>query len=382
MKIVWLEDLVKEGHVRPEAAEQMYKESSVLLEKIALDLRDAATMLGVGILGGVGTSAISSGITNLKAKNADAKTLAQISIVRPQVLEELAARGDGEFDKQKAEARFNEIARIAPTVATNKALMIKYIAEKLHSGLTARDAQALTEMQLRFTPSMTRVNNMSEFLSKKASEDPQIAALEKCGEELADRCQALIKCAFGFGLPTSVTEHMGKVLQVVAPSLLVAGGIGAADFLKKKYDQRQIQNQVDASWKKIIQSNNNKITENPIKARQAFDALVHFSPQVATEPLAAASFVSKMLNYDEAGVGIEDVKSLTEIRRNLTAPGVPRSLDVLTQALGASGFGQAAARGSADFMTQKSQDAGTVFSKKREEDFKSRVQYQHNPGKV
>ena len=51
--------------------------------------------------------------------------------------------------------------------------------------------------------------------------------------------------------------------------------------------------------------------------RRSFDTLYSFNPHMAKDPLVAGSFLRRALAFKDEGIQANDVKTLTEIRKNL-----------------------------------------------------------------
>jgi hypothetical protein len=207
-------------------------------------------------------------------------------------------------EKEKARARLYEIARVAPHLCLNRDLTKQIIKAKLHSGLSIEDKQRLLLLQTQFNPNP----ETSQFM-------PKIAAAD-AGSILADA--VLIKeAALGKDFKTFGALTM----------LPVATGIvgGAINFGLSKVKEKKTSEALNKSFLQALNMSDKDrdgLLDNKEKARQAFNTLANFAPQVALDPQAARAFMTKIVSYDQ-GIDTGVIKELSEITRNLSSNDLP-----------------------------------------------------------
>lgn len=219
--------------------------------------------------------------------------------------------------KAKAEARFNELASIAPHVAMNLPLAQKIVEHKLQKGFSDDDFQNLAKMQQKYTPDLGK---QLDYIPKQAG-----LSEEKVGEILADVYQ-ITKIAAPKDLATSIK----RVLALSSIPILGGIGVGLANAYIAHRDEKELGKKLEDSYRKALAADNDQgemLRGKKDRAREAFQALTHFAPQVAAEPSAANAFMAKMVAYDQ-GFNVSDIKELSEIQRNLhqIAPPLPHAI--------------------------------------------------------
>ena len=335
MQFPWLEDLEKRGHITPAAKEEIYANCAGILKTAdwskwlqgppkpksapkssarspskggmpPLDWSSIASGVAASGTAAIGPMAMEALGKHLEERKDIKDTLKDIHRVKTEIL------GMPQFEdhKEKAAARFDEIAHLAPAVARNKPLMTTILKEKMHSGLTSLDAQNLSIIQASLMPAKT----LSK-LQKKAS-----------AEEFADTYITVVEMAKEAGLSgTTVGRLLANTLAMAGLSAAGGVGVGAVRHLLAERDKKDLNRKLTASFEEAMRlsssekhKSNELIHAYPEKARQAFQTLVHFAPHVAMEPNAARSFMNKLVKYDEVGgVQVDDVKNLSEIERNI-----------------------------------------------------------------
>ncbi len=321
MQYVWLEQLEKCGSISRAAKAEIYSNCSPLLkeadakpgffslmkEKLTESLKnpDVQAKLKQALSGAVGAG-FGALMTSYKQKRSIQKNMDQLIQVRHDIL----AMPEFGQHPEKAEARLVEIAKLAPTVAVNKPLLVSILKEKLHSGLTAADAQQLSIIQASFTDAP-----LLSLMQKKAS-----------AEEFADTYLTVVEMAKEAGLEgKTVTQFLTNTLAMAGLSVAGGIGVGAVKELIAHRDRKELNKKLSDSFSEAMrQSKQNQesqtevIHANPERARQAFQTMVHFAPHAALDPYAARSFMNKIVNYyDHTGVGTDEIKSLSEIERNI-----------------------------------------------------------------
>lgn len=308
MKIAWLEKLAAEGHVSAEAVERIYADCRETLESPLCKTAEFSMLMhqmlpNIAMMGVVGLGAM--GIGAAAEAYGDARLKAAIDVNRKKIVEhpELEPK-----DKEKAEARFNEILKYAPHLGANEAVMTRLVHSKMHSGLSDKDVQGLVSLQLQMKPDPLGHTKM-------ASDAPAL-----CGEYLANTLIEFQKAASGQPLMRSLVGH---ALRTVAPMAALGAGIAGVGYIKGKVDEKILNNRLSEVYRGIMNSSEESLLqENPQRAHEAFKTLVHFAPHVAAEPGAAKAFMLKIVGYG-LGPAASDIKDLASIEKDMRGDSAP-----------------------------------------------------------
>lgn len=310
MRYAWLEKMATDGEIRPEALPYIYEQCADLMDKTAAmdpkTVEQYKNML-VSMAAFIGLSGGAAALTSFTAGAVrDAKTQSQIDLVRSKVL---ASAAIPTKDKEKAKARFNEILKYAPGLGVNEAVMTRMVHDKI-DGLTNNDVQNLIQMQLKMTPQHLDYAAQSQKFASQTK-----TAAEVAGEALAGVYLTLEKVgAFNLGTIGNIGMNTLKAMSV---PLAAAAALNSASLVGTAISNATLKNKVEQSFNTILKNNPNSIiSENPQKAREAFNTLAHFSPHIASEPNAAKAFIVKMLEY-KTGPMPTDIKDLTDIEKNM-----------------------------------------------------------------
>jgi hypothetical protein len=95
---------------------------------------------------------------------------------------------------------------------------------------------------------------------------------------------------------------------------LLAGGMATTGALAAKgieYGETKLK--AKHYFKKMLASNPD-LRKRKQSIKPFFRSLMHFSPDVAGDPLAAGSFIRRMHDFKEVGLPLQDVESLSRIR--------------------------------------------------------------------
>lgn len=346
MRFDWLEDFEKQGHITKEAKARIYGNCKGMVEKLATngEMAKANKTLSDAVAEG-----FEKAMRNLQKgapKPIDPRKMIAISAALgampflgmgvAKMFGDARAKGNMDDaivrnksivlsdpqlkDKQKAEARFNEILQYAPAVAANTPLVSRMVKSKLKSGLSDQDVQNLAMM-----------NSMS---MKTATVSP-----EKLGGITADAYimtnmaapglleKTAIKIKGGKKLPTNLKTYLGTIGAITLLPYLIGAGAGTVSHLIEKNKDSKLKEDLEKSYRHAVEvSKGSKspaalaIVENRDQARKAFQALAHFAPGVAVQPEAARAFMSKLVSFDQ-GIMTSDLKDLTDIQRNLNEAG-------------------------------------------------------------
>lgn len=324
MQYSWLEKMAQKGLVRDHVKDEIYRECSQIFSKYASTklaarpffkqyiqqtLHDTAEFLPGMMAFTAGMFAVPKVYHRLTAGLDQNK----IMKFRDKI------KKDPVFDrhKDKALARFDEILKIAPNVMLREDFVKSYIQTHLHSGFTPADLERLALAQLAYSAgSGATVTPLEKRMGKKASAPIEISDVAKA-QALAD-VLCLTKTA---AIQGSLLKNMfGTVAALAAAHTLIGVGSGAINVLARKHEADRLKDRLEKSYAIAMKQSdplNEPLHQNKDKARQAFDTLVHFSPNVATNPSAARAFMNSVVSHD-LGTTIGSVKELSEIEKNIS----------------------------------------------------------------
>jgi hypothetical protein len=315
MQYTWLEQMVKEGQVRKEAAAKIYDECQSLVKQSNADPgaikgpgHGLLTMVMMGgMLGGAGVLAAGANkaYQHLAVYPQMKKTM-DANLAHLKSLPEFADYHD------KVSARVKEISQIAPVVALNKNLLERMVRRTLHEGLSDDDVDKLALLQSQHTP---KLDEQREMIKKLGSVRPEVV-----GTILADVHHITKTAKVDWGKAWKSGKDYAQVLALMTGIPLLGGAVtGAVNAAGRALDNHKLKKNLENSYTealKLSDPDKEPLHAEPEKARQAFEALAHFSPHVALQPQAARAFMSKIVSYNQ-GMNISDVKDLTEIERNM-----------------------------------------------------------------
>jgi len=316
MQYSWLEKLTKEGHVREEIKDKIYRDCSVILEKLGNAPAAAAAELGsvenivrnhVNLLGTVGFL----GGASLLGKTIFDK-IHSASEVSDMIKNKAAVLScvEGAAHKEKASARFDELVRYSPRVATMPDLSKRLVLGALHTGFTDADVQRLAAMQASYSSRPKEPQERYKQYQKK---------ITKTSAERAADVINIVKEATP-GTAGGVAKNLLATIAALTGAHLTIGlGAGIVNTVRGAMDKKHLEANLKKSFDeamKLSDPNREPLHANKEKAHQAFQTLAHFAPHMAVEPSAARAFMNTMVSHD-LGVGAGSVKELSEIERNL-----------------------------------------------------------------
>lgn len=339
MQFPWLEELTKLGHISPDTRDSIYAEceavvglgigtSALPMEKTALELTIPK------MLAGFATAAVVSNLVGNKMNsmklNAELKgEVASLLRNKARVL----ANPDFAAHLEKAEARFNEIAEIAPTVAQNHAVVSKLVKDKLHNGLTSEDVTNLALIQASYTPNYS--------VQKRLTKEAAGAELGEAAADMVLICAEagiVKKAAGGLSFGSGLGKVLSHSLMLTAGPVLLGLGRGVIDSLSDSRNKVEREKRLRASYEEAIaHPDADTLRNDPDKAMQAFQTLTHFSPHVAMQPVAARSFMKKLVDY-KGDVHSGDIKDLVTIEKDMRGTGPSTFLKSMREGADAAGF--------------------------------------------
>ena len=314
MKISWVETMVEQGTLSMGARDSIYADCQSLIKNAAAPGGDKVSAVGRALGDAIpfGTSLLAMTFTDHDGAVAKAKSMVAN---REAILKDQAFAGH----EDKAMARFGEVAEIAPSVAANASMSKKLVKARLHEGFTNQDVSNLAMLQAKSMPRVSREKNAAYQVSQART-----AAAERLGELCAD-LMILNKTA----APAGAEKTLGKILKAMKATALVSSipilagvGTGIVQHQVAENKKERLEKELKNSFSKALRGNNamaERLRDNKPQAEQAFKTLTHFAPHVAMDPSAAATYMAKLVNYNEQGMGIDidSVKTLSEIERNL-----------------------------------------------------------------
>ena len=342
MMFDWLSDMVEEGLDSKTAAVNIMNDCrEIAKDAMSPEAMDKIKELGMGAAGGVAMFGVNQ-LMNMGMKHYHMR--ADVGAMK-KVKAELHADPMLGADKGKTDARFLELVRHAPAIATDSEKAKRIIKKHFRNGFSDADIEKLQNLQMMamssasdagattsFSEAMKYEKGVKDRMMKSASapmngQDAELLGhvaydvyslqntFEKNanifkrflakGKEIAGRNQRLADIA-------AVTALM------TGASAATAAAAGAASHVKDKIDQKNFNEKLEQSYMTALKEapKDSILRDRPHDARKAFETLVHFSPNIAAEPRAAQSFMNKMLAYEQIGVEPSDIKDLVEIERN------------------------------------------------------------------
>lgn len=131
----------------------------------------------------------------------------------------------------------------------------------------------------------------------------------------------------------------GQLLAAAGVSALVSAGAGVAETMVEGYlsdkAKQETEEKANEVFEKIYEESEIINKNDKEKARQFFRSIVHFSPHVATDPLAAESYLTNLLYFskrEDAPLPTPIIKELAEVE--------DRSVKSLDKRYSAAGVGE------------------------------------------
>lgn len=369
MQYAFLEKLATDGNISQADKERIYGTCSELMSKVALKISNpfkkepplptwgealseqGRILLGIAALGAgiYGVKKVQDKYIDPRIASGDVKKIFQVKA-------DLLKMPEFSGYQAKAEARFDEIVKIAPKIATMPTLAVRLVKDRLHSGFTTDDIQRLAQIQATYGTSSKDAESVQKrinALTKTSSAMPsanlgRLAAtvVQILGEVAPDMSKVA-------ALPwkrTPMQRSTAVAKQVLQTGAIVSGfgalvGLGAGtvnqamDYLKTKKKQAKLKESFLEAMRRSDPAQE-PLHANKDKALQAFQTLTHFAPNVAADPEAARAFMLNLISMDQ-GVQVGAIKDLSEIEKNLklTRGGNPflEGLAAGTEATGMSG---------------------------------------------
>lgn len=345
MQYAFLEKLAADGHISASDKDHIYGTCEEILSKVAFknpfgkskpswkDVGQAWAdqgklltrfMLPAGLIGG-GTYLASKGLAAGEAK--------KITSCKMNLLQ----HPDFSAHPEKAEARFDEVVKLAPAVAAKPELAHRLVRNSLHSGFTNEDVQRLAQLQATYEKNLFTSSSSSEEVQKALSKKASSLSSQDAGRLAATLVQILAEAGLGdlnktAALPwkrSGFDKATNIAKQVLTTGAIVSGfgalvGLGtgainqAADIYKSKQKDIKLRASFAEAMRRSDPTARAPLHATPEKAWKAFQTLAHFSPHVASDPEAALSFMTTVVSGD-MGVNVDLIKGLSEIEKNLKA---------------------------------------------------------------
>lgn len=105
-----------------------------------------------------------------------------------------------------------------------------------------------------------------------------------------------------------------KALTLGGAAALVGGGIAGVD---KLYSEIKKPLQRKSYMRKMLNFSPSLKREDQKAVKSIFNTLYKFNPKMASDPLVASSFLKRSLQFKDEGIQPMDVKTLTEVGKNL-----------------------------------------------------------------
>jgi len=345
MQYAFLEKLAADGHISASDKGRIYGTCSDILSKTAAfrnpfkkavptwkDVGEAwvdqgklltRKLLPIGALGGMAYLA-SKGLAAGEAK--------KINLCKMNLLQ----HPDFSAHPEKAEARFDEVVKLAPAVAAKPELVMRLVRNNLHSGFTSSDIQRLAQLQATYEKGMFTSTSSSEAVHKALSKNAAETSSQDIGNIAATIVQILAEAGLGDlsktastpwdKAPSGFSKATNIAKQVLTTGAIVSGfgalvglGTGAINQAADIYKSKRRDAELRASFMEAMKRSDpgrEPLHANHEKALQAFQTLTHFAPHVAADPEAARAFMLNLISMDQ-GVQVGAIKDLSEIEKNL-----------------------------------------------------------------
>lgn len=151
----------------------------------------------------------------------------------------------------------------------------------------------------------------ASFLSQHGGEIAKSLILSGLGGAGAIAAKRLTKPS----LKSQVRLGMGRALGFGLGGLALGTGAMAAtkgfEAIKDPIDRKR-------NFNKMITENPGLKREDKDVVRKSFNTLHTFNPMMAKDPTVAGAFVRRALAFKDEGIQSADVKTLSEIRKNLS----------------------------------------------------------------
>lgn len=343
MQYAFLEKLADDGHISSSDKKGIYDTCSDIITKVAFknpfgkkapswkDVGEAwaeqakhpltRVLLPAGIVGGLAYVASN----RLAAGEAKGINTCKMNLMK---------HPDFSAYPEKTEARFDEIAKIAPAVAAKPELVLRLVRGSLHSGFTTEDVQRLAQLQATYEKNIFSSTSSAEAVQKALSKKASALTSEDAGRLAATLVQILSEAGLGsinktaampwkssgFDKATNIAKQVLTTGAIVSGfGALVGLGTGAINQAADIYKSKQKDIKLRASFLEAMRRSDpgrEPLHANREKALQAFQTLTHFAPHVAADPEAARAFMLNLISMDQ-GVQVGAIKDLSEIEKNL-----------------------------------------------------------------
>lgn len=314
MKLEWVNEWVEKGLLTKEAGDRVNAHATEFVKEAnKVETADAlARRLAPWVAGalGIGGLAVYDKVQDYKDKKKILENQATIMNMFEQ-----------QKDKEKAKARYEELTRVSPIAAINTNLAKSLVQTRLHSGLSTADHQRLALLEAH--AKKNRNYKGQNYLAKTGSAEgirPEVMSDLLADVYIMSKEAGLKDRAFKLFNNETIKNWVTGIALMTGASLTAAsigGGVRAFGDYK---DKKKLQQDLEESFQIAVERSDAEkepLRDNPEKARQAFQALAHFSPRVATQPDAARSFMTRIVSYDQ-GINAGDIRDLTEIEKNLS----------------------------------------------------------------
>jgi hypothetical protein len=344
MQYAFLEKLAADGHINASDKGRIYGTCSEILSKAASfknPFRKNMPTLGEALLeqgqliarrllplGAIG------GVAYLASKGMAAGEAKKINICKMNLLQ----HPDFSAHPEKAEARFDEVVKLAPAVAAKPELAMRLVRNSLHSGFTNSDIQRLAQLQATYEKGLFTSTSSSDAVHKALSKKASESSSQDTGKLAATIVQILAEAGLGNldkiaatpwkRAPSGFDKATNIAKQVLTTGAIVSGfgalvglGTGAINQAADIYKNKQKDAKLRESFLEAMRRSDpgrEPLHANKEKALQAFQTLTHFAPHVASDPEAARAFMLNLISMDQ-GVQVGAIKDLSEIEKNLKA---------------------------------------------------------------
>ena len=233
-----------------------------------------------------------------------------------------AKKLEGELGRAQTEQRLKDIEtksklKRAPDVSRLEDIKLEGELGRAQREGYIKDIKADSELKKLRHPYRAQLAEGLRDLAKSAPK----AVLSGGGTLVAPILAEKLKAKFG-PKPSLAQQLLGKgtlgrgALSLGLGAAAIGGGVSAAD---KLYESIAKPLEKKRSFKKMMAFSPGLKKEDPKAISSIFGTLYRFNPKMASDPLVASSFMKRSLQFKDEGIQPMDVKTLTEVGKNLAA---------------------------------------------------------------
>ena len=217
--------------------------------------------------------------------------------------------------------------KLAQAIKSSKAADARAALQQVLDHGTREDIERIKSASVRKTVAKESMSGLRKALktsgeiSKDISPTIKLLGSLAAAAPLAAKAHKAYKLRKMSPLKRALTKNFGKdtlgrkVLTFGAGAAGIAGGIKGMEALS---DATIKPMQKRKAFNDMMDDNPALKKENPKDVKRVFNTLFRFNPKMAGDPLVAGSFMKRTLQFKDEGIQPVDVKTLTEVARNMS----------------------------------------------------------------